>query len=490
MSIRRSLRRTSLWAAFALSVAACSSTPGGKGPKDDGGPAIGKSSGKAGREKVGITVYNQNFGLVREVRAVDLAQGKIALEFSDVSANIQPETVALKALDDPNSISVLEQNYRYDLLTPEKLLEKYVGKQVKVYRWNEKLGHDEERDATVLSVENGTVLKIGDEITAGFPGRISFPGVPDNLIAKPTLVWLLASNVPKQRIEVTYLTQNLNWKADYVLVVDAKDEHGDLHGWVTLSNETGTTYENAELKLVAGDVQRIQPQQNMPMPEATAEYAPAAPPPFKEEGLFEYHLYTLDRPTDLLDKEQKQVTLLDANEIGVKKKLIFKGDNYYYRSAYGGPVSSNQKVGVYIELQNTEANHMGMPLPQGIVRVYKADASGARQFIGEDSIDHTPRDEKVTVKMGEAFDVVGDRKQTDWNELGQCGSESAYEIELRNHKDNAEEVEIVEPAEGDWEILSSSHEAKKKDAHTFVFDVSVPARGKTTVTYRVRVRWC
>jgi hypothetical protein len=483
-------RPVSLLAALLVTAVACSSTPGGKTAHDPGGPAQDRKSGATSREKVAITVYNQNFGLVREIRTIELAEGRVALEYADVSAHIQPETVALKALDDASSLSVLEQNYRYDLLTPQKLLEKYVGKRVKVYRWNEKLGHDEPFDADVLSTEGGAVLKIGDEITAGFPGRISFPEVPANLISKPTLVWLLASSVPKQRVEVTYLTQNLNWRADYVLVVDQNDALGDLHGWVTLSNDTGTSYENAELKLVAGDVQRIQPPKAMEMMDRESNQEEVKKEQFAEEGLFEYHLYTLERPTTLLDKEQKQVTLLDATGIGVKKKLMFFGADAYYRTDYGGMISENQKVGVYLDIVNSEANHLGMPLPKGVVRVYKADGSGARQFIGEDAIDHTPRDEKLHVKMGEAFDVVGDRKQMSWGALGSCGSESDYEIELRNHKDNVESVEIVEPVGGDWEIINSSVEAKKKDSHTFTFDVDVPARGKTKVTYRVRVRWC
>ncbi|MFO0613263.1 MAG: DUF4139 domain-containing protein [Polyangiaceae bacterium] len=483
--------RSPVLAVAALGLVACGNTPPTThAPTDPGGPTTSKKSDSATREKVGITVYNQNFGLVREVRSVDLAKGRVALEFGDVSALIQPETVALKALDDPNALSVLEQNYRYDLLTPEKLLEKYVGKQVKVLRWNEKLGQDEEKDATVLSVEGGTTLQIGSEITAGFPGRITFPGVPDNLIAKPTLVWLLASTVEKQRIEATYLTQGLNWHADYVLVVDKDDTVGDLHGWVTLANDTGTTFKSAELKLVAGDVQRLNPNVITLQEVTVAPPEEPAPPPFQEEGLFEYHLYTLDHPTDLLDKEQKQVTLLDAVGVGVTKKLIFSGFDGYYHAPYNGMVSSNQKVSVFLDFENSEKNHMGMPLPKGTVRVYKADGSGARQFIGEDAIDHTPRDEKIRVKMGEAFDVVADRKQTDWTAIDECSSESAYEIEIRNHKDNAEKVEIDEPVSGDWEILNSSHESKRKDAHMFVFDVDVPAKGKTTVTYRVRVRWC
>jgi hypothetical protein len=461
-----------------------------KTANDAGEPATLRKSDAKAREKIAITVYNQNFGLVREVRRLDLADGRVELEFGDVSAHIQPETVALKALDDPDALAVLEQNYRYDLLTPEKLLEKYVGKTVKVTRWNEKLGRDETEEAEVLSDKNGVILKIGDEITAGYPGRISFPDVPPNLMAKPTLVWLLASTEARQRVEVTYLTQNLGWKADYVLVVDKADSVGDLHGWVTLSNETGTTYEDAELKLVAGDVQKIQPPADYGYDYAPGSPPmPAAQPQFSEEGLFEYHLYTLQRPTTLRDKEQKQVTLLDGHGVGVKKKLIFYGQQYYYRSQYG-EVQSNQKVGVYLDIVNSKANHLGLPLPKGIVRVYKEDGSGARQFIGEDSIDHTPRDEKIRVKMGDAFDVVGDRKQMGWTPFGYCTSESRWEIELRNHKDSAEQVEVFEPIGGDWEVLESSHKHERKDANTFTFDVSVPANGKVKITYRVRVRWC
>ncbi len=476
----------------ALAALLCSGCPAPPEHPTADGAIVGKRSGANGRESVGITVYNQSFGLVREVRTVELAPGRVQLEFADVSAHIQPETVALKGLDDPAALRVLEQNYRYDLLTPEKLLEKYVGKKVRVIRYNEKLGHDEVKDAEVLSVEGGATLKIGDEITAGFPGRIAFPEVPPNLIAKPTLVWLLASTAPKQKIEVSYLTAGLTWKADYVLVVDKDDKLGDLHGWVTLSNDTGTSYPDAQLKLVAGDVQKLMPPAAPGFAYPMGSAAPMAPPPppqFREEGLFEYHLYTLQRPTTLLDKEQKQVTLLEAHDVGIHKKLVFFGAEYWFRSQSGEPVT-NQKVGVFLDVVNSEKNGLGMPLPKGIVRVYKGDSSGSRQFIGEDSIDHTPKDEKLRVKMGEAFDVVGDRKQMEYSPLGICTSESSFEIELRNHKATAESVEIVEPAGGEWTIVESSEPAKLKDARTFSFEVSVPANGKTKVTYRVRVKWC
>jgi len=448
------------------------------------------STDRSASEQVSITVYNQNFGLVREVRSTHLGKGQVELSYADVSAHIQPETVHIKSLTADNALSVLEQNYRYDLLTPDTLLKKYLGKTVKVYRYNEHTGSEEEKQAEILAVEGGVVLRIDGQVTSGFPGRFAFPQVPENLVQKPTLVWLLASSAEEQRVEVTYLTGELDWHADYVLSVDADDKLGDLNGWVTLRNNTGTSYQNAELKLVAGDVQRVSPPPS-PAPMASGMMVPmAAPAPqFKEQGLFEYHLYELQRPTNLLDKEQKQVSLLEATGIALEKKLIFFGAEQYFRGNYG-QVASNQKVGVYLDFQNKVANHLGMPLPKGTVRVYKADKSGQQQFIGEDAIDHTPRDERIRIKLGEAFDVVADRTETAWQAISTCVNESAWEIKLRNHKDTPESVLVYEPAGGDWEIVSSSLPATKKDASTFTFDVPLAPRSETKLTYRVRVRWC
>ena len=482
---------SSLVFGLGLWVASCtpSTSTGPKGP-DLTGPVGSASSDAKQRSELALTVYNQNFGLVREVRKLRLGTGRVSLEYRDVSAHVQPETVSIKPLGDERALSVLEQNYRYDLLGPKTLLEKYVGKKIKAYRYNEKLGREDAFDAEVLSATDaGTVLRINGEVTYDFPGRFGFPEVPPNLIPKPTLVWLLASGLAEQQVEVTYLTQGLGWRADYVLVVDDKDALGDLTGWVTLSNDTGTSYEGARLKLVAGDVQRVAPTTVTLAPVLLEADKAQDERQFRQESFFEYHLYTLERPTSVLDKEQKQVTLLEGHGAGIAKKLIFPSQEYWYRGRYG-QVVSNQKVGVFLDIMNSEQNHLGMPLPKGIVRVYKADSSGAKQFIGEDSIDHTPRDEKIRVKMGESFDVVGDRKQMEWKSLGSCSSESAWEISLRNHKDAAESVEVVEPVGGDWEIVSSSHPAHKKDAKTFVFEVQVPARGETKVSYRVRVRWC
>jgi hypothetical protein len=472
---------------LAGSLPACQVQPHAPTP----GPAVARQSDKADRKSVAVTVYNQNFGVVRDTRRLKLDAGRVELSFKDVSANIQPETVRLHGNTSGARFDVLEQNYRYDLLTPAKLLEKYVGRTINVYRYSEKTGTEEKKTAEVLSVEGGVTLRIDGEVTTNFPGRFGFTDVPANLLDKPTLVWLLESDRAEQEVEVTYLTQNLNWQADYVLKLDETDTRADLNGWVTLENRTGTSYENAALRLVAGDVNRVQPPAPPPAPYdmALREEAAADKAQFREEGLFEYHLYSLERPTTLLDKETKQVSLLGAEGIAVTKKLVLKSEQYFYRGR-NGQLAQNQKVGVFVSIDNSQKNRLGMPLPKGTVRLYKADSSGALQFVGEDAIDHTPRDEKLELKVGEAFDVVGDRVQKEWTQVGSCVGEGAYEVELRNHKDTAVSVEVNEPVGGDWEVLSPSQPFVKVDAGTFRFDVQVPARGKSKVTYRVRVRYC
>ncbi|HEY1959191.1 MAG TPA: hypothetical protein VGH28_26435 [Polyangiaceae bacterium] len=482
-------RFESICFAGVLALAAC----GGPAAKN-AGPTSSRISRSDTRKSVSVTVYNDGFGLVREVRDVDLGTGRVSLEFRDVSSQIEADTVHVKSLAKGNPISILEQNYRYDLLSPQSLLKKYEGKKIRLYRWNKTTGKDEAVDAEVLSVnDNQPVLRVGNEVTYGFPARFSFPEVPDNLIAQPTLVWLLDSDAPKQPLEVTYLSQGFGWAADYVLTIGEEAAGGmssaDLHGWVTLKNETSTSYENARLKLVAGNVQRVRERLEKDESEDDRDGVAEERQQFKEESFFEYHLYTLDRPTTLLSNEQKQVTLLEGHGVQVHRQLIFYGASYYYRGSYG-QVVSNQKVGVYLEIQNEEKNHLGIPLPKGTIRVYKADKSGAAQFIGEDAIDHTPRDEQLRVKMGDSFDVVGDRTQTDFKQISSCVDETTWEIALRNHKDTADEVLVYEPIEGDWEILGSSIPYQKKDAHTFTFRANVGARGETKITYRVRVRWC
>lgn len=444
-------------------------------------------SGTQDRRSVAITVYNQNFGLVREVRRLNLPGDRVELEYQDVASSIQPETVHIRRLDS-GDLTVLEQNYRYDLLTPRKLLEKHVGQTVTLYR-REANGSEEAVQAEILSVAEGVVLRIDGEITYDVPGRFAFPRVPENLIPEPTLVWLIDAERGQQDVEVSYLAGEMGWKADYVVVLEDDERHGDMTGWVTLTNRSGTGYENAQLKLVAGDVQRVMdvlPRMRVEAMMAMEERSSAG---FAEESFFEYHLYTLDRPTSVLNNEQKQVTLLEAADFGTTKRLVFEGASYYFRGQYG-EITRDQKIATYLEWKNSESEGLGMPLPAGIVRVYKRDSSGAQQFIGEDRIDHTPRDETVRIKLGEAFDVVGDRRQMTYSVLGSCSSESTWEVELRNHKDEAVKVDVIEHANADWEIVDANAEWARLDSQSFRFQVDVPARDAKTVKYRIRVRWC
>ena len=262
--LRRRVAVTLAVAALGSQACATSTKPPAQTPE---GPPAEQGSSASDRKSVAVTVYNQNFGLVREVRRMKLGTGKVELAFADVAEHLQPETVSIRALGTGNPLSVLEQNYRYDLLSPNNLLDKYVGKKIKVYRYNEKLGREEQVDAEVLAFNNGQpVLKVNGEVTYGMPGRFAFPEVPENLIPEPTLVWLLDSKQAEQEVEVSYLTGNMSWRSDYVLVVNADDSKGDLTGWVTLDNQSGTSFEHATLKLVAGDVQKIAPSATMAMP--------------------------------------------------------------------------------------------------------------------------------------------------------------------------------------------------------------------------------
>ena len=383
------------------------------------------------QEGVSVTVYNSNMGLVKDVRRIQLPLGLADLKFSGVAAQIMPQTVHIKSLTDPSLLEILEQNYEYDLLTPQKLLEKFVGKEIML------LNNGIEIPVTILSTNNGLVYKMGDRIFTGHPGRLIFPSLPENLLSKPTLLWLLENRLEGvQQVEATYLTRGLNWKADYIAVLDKDDRIMDLKGWVTLNNKSGATYRNATLKLVAGDVNRVVEAYGVYDSVGRLEQAVAksANVPFTEQSFFEYHLYSLQRPTTIKNNQTKQVSLLTSNGVPVNKRFLYYGAQHYYRSRYGVPVS-NQKVGVYVEIANKKENRLGMPLPKGTVRVYKADSDGSLQFIGEDRIDHTPKDETIKVKMGDAFDVVAERKQTEWRKLATGLYEVSFEIKIRNHKE-------------------------------------------------------
>ena len=318
------------------------------------------------------------------------------------------------------------------------------------------------------------------------------PALPENLVSKPTLVWLLRNRAPApQRIEASYLTSGITWKADYVLVLNPSDTRTDLTGWVTIDNKSGATYTDAALKLVAGDLNRARdPRRDGRVMEMAAKAASAgeASRDFQAEGFFEYHLYTLDGRTTIKDNQTKQLTLMAATEIPVQKHFIYWGAQDYYRNQYGVPIS-NQKVGVYLEIKNAKEHRLGVPLPRGKVRVYKADTSGSQQLIGEDWIGHTPKDERVKLKMGDAFDVVGDRKQTDWRKIAPHVWEVEWEVSLRNHKKEPVTVQVIEPVPGEWQVLHATHKADKIEAHTLRFDVPIAEESAAKLAYRVRIRY-
>jgi hypothetical protein len=451
------------------------------------------------QKALAVTIYNDNLALVKDQREVRLPKGEARLAFQEVSAQIRPETALLRNLTAPKDFWVSEQNFDFDLLTPQKLLDKYVGEKVTVVHSvpnTDGAGSKEIREeATVLATNGGTVLQFADRIETSMPGRIVYPKVPGNLRARPTLVISLNSGADKvQNLELSYLTGGLSWRADYVANLSSDERTLDLSGWVTLTNQSGAAYPNATLQLVAGDVNRTrQRPERAYAVGAMLDRAKAAAPQMAEENLFEYHLYTLDRPTTLAVNQTKQVALLSASAVPVRKEYLLQGQTYYYSGSYGN-LGEKQKVGVFVEFDNKESSRLGMPLPKGVIRVYKRDSEGRAQFVGEDNIDHTPKNELVRLKLGDAFDVTALRKQTDYKSLGRQGKfgsvhESAFEIELKNAKKEPVTVSILEPMPGDWEVLQSSHPFTKEAAGTARFKVILPAEGSTTLTYRVRVRW-
>ena len=452
-----------------------------------------------------VTIYNGDLALVKDARKVKLGNGDNLLAWREVSARMQPETALLRTLDG-SSLDLLEQNFDFDLLTPSKLLEKSVGQQVRVYRTQPITGTEFIEKATLLSVNDGVVLQFPDRIEGGAPGRIAFSEVPAGLRDRPTLSMLVNTDTPTNRfqlaerdLELSYLTGGLTWKADYVAELSADEKNIALNGWVTLTNTSGTSYPNAQLQLVAGTVNRAA-EEARPVPMMVRAMAMAdAAPKMQTESLFEYHLYTLGRKTTLADQQTKQVALLSAQKVNIKKEFRLTGGGWYYHSQHGD-LGKQLKPAVTLEFDNkaskrkNDADGLGVPLPKGIVRVYKRDSAGRAQFIGEDRIEHTAKGETVQLKLGEAFDVTADKKQTDYQKLATFNTrngviESTYELEIRNAKDENVTIRVIEPMPGEWQMLQESHPHSKTDAHTASWSVNVPAGGKSVLTWRVRVKY-
>lgn len=450
-----------------------------------------------------VTVYNSNLGLIKETRPFTLKNGVNSVQVVDVAAQIDPTSVHFKSLTAPEAVSVLEQDFRYDLISQEKILQRYLGREIELQRYGLDGTRKEVIKGTLLSAAGGRVMKVGDKLVLNPQGEAILPELPEGLLTKPTLMWLLnARKGGEHKGEISYLTGGLSWNADYVLVVDKDDAKADLNAWVTVSNNSGATYKDAKLKLVAGDIHRApQPQvvrggrmyaAKMRMEEADGGMT--------EKSFFEYHMYSLGRATTLADNSSKQVEMASAAGVPVRKLFTYDGVqgvqwNYFGDAAYWDPnygLQSGKKVAVHFEFDNKKTEGLGIPLPKGRVRVYKKDHDGSLQLAGEDAIDHTPKDEKVRVKMGESFDLVGERKRIDYkSDLKGRRFEETFEIKLRNHKDADAAVTVVEHLYRwtNWKVAGASAKWVKRDAQTIEFPVTVKKDGETVVTYTVKYSW-
>jgi hypothetical protein len=457
------------------------------------------------------------YGVVREVRKIDLAAGDNVIRFTDVASGIDPTTVAFKSLTAPDSTAVLEQSYEYDLVSPDKLLQKYVGQTVIINRKQEPLKDDrshtpETIQGKLLSYDGSTFVLQTDNRQLPIQiiprnndlSEIKLFDLQTGLITKPTLVWKLhAEKAGTHEAQVTYQTDSLTWRADYTVVVNKEDTAADVGAWVSILNESGASYANAKLKLVAGDVQRLKSaEQNEAQRARSAVAREGGAPQFAEKSFFEYHLYTLVRTTTLANNSTKQIELFPTRSgVGVSKTYVYyglPGEMRYWVSPYPNQdrnlgTLTNRKVDVYLQLANSGKNGLGLPLPAGRVRVYKKDeADAANEFIGEDLIQHTPKDEAILVRVGSAFDIVGERKQTNFtiDGNGRVITES-FEIALRNHKKEAVKVIVKENLYRwvNWEITASSDKFEKQDYRTIHFPVEVPADGEKKLTYTVKYTW-
>lgn len=452
------------------------------------------------------------YAIVRQERKIDLADNRSTIRFSDVAAHIEPTTVTFTSLTDPDTTRVVEQNFEFDLVSSQKLMERFIGKQVTLFQT---VGDSQQKiKGTLLSANGGVILQ--DEeggvrlVSPGQYSLVDFPSLPDGLITRPTLVWDVFTPTPgPQQVRVSYETRAMTWWADYNLVFapgkDANSGSLDVSSWVTIINQSGASYDDAKLKLIAGDVQKTETLQMKRRGgvayDRAVTMAESAPAGFEEKSFFEYHLYTLGRPTTLPQNSTKQLELFDAaRNVPCEKVLVYYGSPRGFGSYLRNPMldrnygpQSNKKVDIYLRFKNEEKVGLGIPLPKGRIRVnQRDDADGTLEFIGEDSIDHTPKDEEVLIRLGNAFDVVGSRRVTDFSVDNRRDTMSeSVEIKVRNRKDQPVRVLIKENLYRwtNWRIEGASNRYEKLDARMIEFPVDIPAGGESVVTYQVIYSW-
>jgi hypothetical protein len=480
------------------------------------------------RTSVDLTIYNQNLSLIREERTIAISKGLSRVIIPDIPATIDGTSLHFLSTTDPMAVKVLEQNYQYDLVHQAKLLEKYIGKEVEFVRLDEETKKEYTVKGTILATgwmnqpqmqydsygsaiglrpnfnySGGLVAQINGKIEINPAGRLVLPSLPEGLILKPQLEWLVSNTREgEHKTEISYLASQLSWNCNYVALLNKDDSKLDLTGWVTLTNNSGTSFKGAGLKLVAGDINLVKERWRQEYPMMAKGLAvDESAPQFKQTELFEYKLYTLQRRTDLNENETKQLELAAGKNVTSKKVFIYDGladqwrswyRNYSYRSQGSFGQQSNQKVGVFVTFKNEEKSGLGIPLPKGKVRVYKRDDDGKEQFIGEDEIDHTPKDEEVKLYLGNAFDIVGERAQKDFKSYASGHVvEETIEIKVRNHKNEAVEVLVYEHPWrwNQWEITKSNADWEKVDQSTLKFTVKIPKDGETIINYTIKYSW-
>ncbi|MBA7564923.1 hypothetical protein ES708_06592 [subsurface metagenome] len=425
---------------------------------------------------VSLTVYNNDLAIVKSVEEMSFIKGLQAISLTDVASRIDPTSVRFTSSD--GNVTVLEQNYRYDIVNTAKVLHYYIDKQVSIWV----------KDGDLIE---GVLQSVtGDVIVKGRDGRLNIlkedvierfdlPELPEGLVTRPTLIWqvnsLKSGDFPT---EVSYMTGGLSWHAEYSAVVSEDEENLEISSWVSINNMSGATYENAALKLVAGDVNML--KKGRPLMKREAVLSLAAEDEmtggFEERGLFEYHLYDLGRATTIANAEIKQIALVDPTDVITQKKFMYE------------PWKDPKKVAVSMEFINSEEMGLGMALPAGKIRVYKRDTDGSIEFIGEDAVDHTPRNEKVRMVLGSAFDIVAEKKIIETRRISQRIREQDIEISLRNRKEEQVVITVSERFYGDWEILKKSHDFIKKDAYTAEFSILVPADAEVIAAYTIRYK--
>lgn len=446
------------------------------------------------RQRITLTIYGNDLGLVREIRRVRLPRGIARVRVHDVASTLDPATISVMARDSRAAFAVLEQAYAYDVLKPDRLLERSVGKELTLVRRLMVNGAEQlvPVKALLLAYRDGqAVWKIGDEIVIQPAiAEIRFPSIPEGLMVQPALLWTVRNEAGSEReLEVSYLARGFSWEAHYAMMVDDAERTADLSVWATVTNQSGIAFRNAELRLMAGEIQRVGPSR----PREVELYALARKelvqaPDVQPQDVFEYHLYAFDRPVTLEQNETKQLALVAARNVSLRKEYVVTGQGYYYRQPVEPGQPIREPVRVTLSFKNTQEHGLGLPLPAGTVRIYKRDPQAGPQLLGEDRLPHTPREEWVRVNVGRAFDLVVERRQTAFQRIGRDVYESEYELLVRTRKSEDITLTVIEPVGGDWEVVHSTFPWERSGAFAIRFTVPVARGAEAKLVYRVRVR--